>query len=193
MSLQTRGSENGVTYLLVVDYFSRYPEVIQLESLTSQSVIAALKSIFSRYGIPETLVSDNGPQYSSQEFAEFGSQYGFTHCTSSPHFPQGNGHAERMVKTVKQLLKESNDQYLSLLSYRATPLPWCSLSPAELLMGRQIRSDIPQTKEKLTPHWEYLEKFKELNREHKQKQKTNFDRRHQARVLPDIPDDTRSG
>ena len=47
-------------------------------------------------------------------------------------------------------------------------------------MGRQIRSDIPRTKEKLTLHWEYLEKFKELDQEHKQKQKTNFDGRHQA-------------
>ena len=61
----------GATYLLVVDYYSRFPEVIQLKSTTSQSVIDALKAVFARYGIPETLVSDNGPQYSSTEFAEF--------------------------------------------------------------------------------------------------------------------------
>ena len=53
----------GATYLLVVDYYPRFPEVIQLRSTTSQSVINALKAVFTRYGIPETLVSDNGPQY----------------------------------------------------------------------------------------------------------------------------------
>ncbi|MCG8623276.1 MAG: transposase family protein [Proteobacteria bacterium] len=56
-------------YLLVVDYFSMYPEVVKLSSTTSNQVIAALKTIFARHGIPETVRSDNGPQYSSQEFA----------------------------------------------------------------------------------------------------------------------------
>ena len=55
----------GITYLLVVDYFSRYPEVIKLTSTTSKSIITALKSIFSRYGVPQVLMSDNRPQYDS--------------------------------------------------------------------------------------------------------------------------------
>ena len=62
---------DGTTYLLTTDYFSRYPEVIKLTTTTSASIIAALKSIFSRYGIPERVVSDNGLQYSSQEFSDF--------------------------------------------------------------------------------------------------------------------------
>jgi len=129
---------NGATYLLVVDYYSRFPEVVQLRSTTSQSVINALKAIFARYGIPEILLSDNGPQYSSTEFSEFAANYGFVHGTSSPHYPQSNGLAERAVKTVKKLLKESTDQCLALLSYRTTPLPWCGLSPAELSQGMQV-------------------------------------------------------
>ena len=64
-------------YLLVVDYFSRYPQVVKLSSTTSNQVIAALKTIFAHHGIPETVRSDNGPQYSSQEFAMFASSYGF--------------------------------------------------------------------------------------------------------------------
>ena len=66
---------------------------------------------------------------------------------TSPYFLQSNGFAERMVKTVKKLLEHSADPYKSILSYRATSLPWCGLSPAELLMGRRIRTDIPQVKD----------------------------------------------
>ena len=113
------------TYLLVVDYFSRYPKIAKPRRTTSGDVISALHSIFKRHGVPEVMVSDNGPQYSSHEMEEFVSTYGFTHITSSPHYPQSNGLAERPVQTVKQLLKKSQDLHLALLVYRATPFPWC--------------------------------------------------------------------
>ena len=127
---------NKQTYILFVDYYSRYPEVIKLNSTTSTSVINAMKSVFSRHGIPRTVISDNGPQYDSVEMKQFASTYGFNHVTSSPYYPQSNGLAERMVKTIKSPIAETSDISLALLSYRATPLPWCRLSPAELLMGR---------------------------------------------------------
>ena len=82
---------NGTTYLLIVDYFSRYPEVVKLTTTTSSAVIAALKPIFASYGVPETLMSDNGPQYASQEFAKFADLYGFTHITSSPQGRRNRG------------------------------------------------------------------------------------------------------
>ena len=180
---------NKSNYLLVVDYFSRYPEVIQLSSTTSASVISSLKSVFSRHGIPEIVRSDNGPQYSSSEFMSFASSYGFQHLTSSPKFPQSNGQAERSVQTVKALLKKSDDPYTSLLSYRTTPLSWCNLSPAELSMGRRLRSSVPQTDKMLVPQWPYLKEFRALDQKQKQQQKENFDSRHRARDLPPIPDD----
>ena len=80
----------GSTYLIVVDYFSRYPEVQKLASTSSRSVIEVLKTIFSRFGIPEVVVSDNGPQYSSLEFKQFAEGYDFCHTTSSPLFVQSN-------------------------------------------------------------------------------------------------------
>ena len=182
---------NKSNYLLVVDYFSRYPEAIQLTSTTSASVISALKSVFSRHGIPEIVKSDNGPQYSSSEFMSFASSYGFQHLTSSPKFPQSNGQVERSVQTVKNLLK-SNDPYTSLLSYRATPLSWCDLSPAELSMGRRLRTSVPQTDNMLIPPWAYyLKSFRELDRQQREKQKENFDSRHCAKDLPPIPNDTK--
>ena len=153
-------------------------------------VINVLKTMFSRYGIPEELRSDNGPQFSSQEFAEFAKKYQFTYSTSSPRFPASNGQAERAVQTVKNLLKNSSDPFLALLSYRATPIPWCGRSPAELLMGRKIRSTLPMSTDNLTPQWCYLSDFKEADKRYKSKLKRNYDRCHRVRDLPEIPDNT---
>ena len=80
----------GKHYLLIIDYFSRYPEVIKMSATTSMSTIADLKNVFSRHGMLEVVRSDNGPQYSSQEFAAFSKAYSFKHITSSPLFPQSN-------------------------------------------------------------------------------------------------------
>ena len=180
----------GADYLVIVDYFSRYPEVHKLTRTTSQNVINSLKTVFARHGIPETLRTDNGPQFSSQQFAEFAKQYDFTHTTSSPHFPASNGQAERTVQTVKHLLKDADDPPLALLSYRATPFQWCGKSPAELLMGRKIRTSLPQTTTSLIPQWDYLTEFKTANKKFKDQQKKSFDNSHRVRNLPDIPDNT---
>ena len=128
----------GATYLLIVHYYLHYPEIIKLSSTTSDSNLRALRSIFSRLGILEVLISDNGLQYASEVMKDFAKSYGFEHITNSPRCPQGNALAERTVKTVKALLKKYADLYLALLAYRATPFPWCGHSPAELLMGRQL-------------------------------------------------------
>ena len=180
----------GKSYLLVIDYFSRYVEVLQLSQTTSASVISALKSIFARHGIPDTLISDNGPQYSAKEFEDFAKSYDFSHKTSSPYHPQGNGEAERGVKTVKKLLKGSKDPHLALLSYRATPLPWCNQSPAQLLMGRRIRSNLPVSPTLLRPEWPNLQEFCSQDSSYKAKLKKQFDRRHRTRDLPLLDEDT---
>lgn len=181
---------DGKQYIVVVDYFSRYPEVVKLPSTTSGHIIEILKRMFSRHGIPETVVSDNGPQYSSREFSEFSKAYNFLHITSSPHYAQSNGHAERAVKTVKKLLSKAKDPHMALLAYRSTPFSWCGLSPAELLMGRQIRANIPLHKDKLNPDWKYLEPFRKQNKEFKDRQKKDFDRRHRTQPLSTLPDNT---
>ena len=141
----------GTPYIIVVDYFSRYIEIMKLTTTTSASIISALKAIFSRHGIPDILITDNGPQYAAQEFSQFAESYNFTHQTSSPYHPQGNGEAERAVRTVKSLLKDRSDPHLALLSYRTTPLPFCNYSPAQLLMGRCLRSSIPMPTQALAP------------------------------------------
>ena len=177
-------------YLLVVDYYSRYPEVIKLTTTTSTAVVNILKSIFSRHGIPEILRSDNGPQFDSQEMSDFASLYEFQLKTSSPHYPQSNGQAERAIKTVKRLLKKSDDPHMALLIYRSTPLSWCGYSPAELLMGRRLKTNLPLVREQLVPCWPYLSEFRRKDREYKKKQKLNYDSRHRVRSLPSLPDNS---
>ena len=133
----------GRDYLLLIDYHSNYPEVALLPDLTSKSVITHLKSMMTRHGIPRTLVSDNARYYRSAEFKSFSTLYGFQHSTSSPFYPQSNGLAERGVGIVKQMLKkateETSDPYLALLNNRATLFEG-GMSPAELIMGRKLRT-----------------------------------------------------
>ena len=145
------------------DLFELYLEIAKLASTTSAAVITSIKLIFARHGIPDILYSDNGPQYVSREFLTFAGVCRFQHITSSPRYPQSNGQAERTVKTIKMLLKQSKDPYVALLNYRASPLPWCKCSPVELLMGRRLLTCIPRLPEQLQLTWSYLEEFRKLN------------------------------
>ena len=95
----------GATYLLVVDHFSKYIEISKLNNETSHEVILRLKSIFARHGIPLEVFSDNGPQYSSMEFADFAKSYKFVHTTSSPKFPQSNRELSALSKLCYRRLK----------------------------------------------------------------------------------------
>ena len=79
---------------------------------------------------------------------------------------------------------------MGLLSYQTMPLPWCGMSPAELLMGRRIQTDVPQIKDIFIPDWSHLKEFEEKEKEFKQKQKEDYDRRHRVRDLSPILDGT---
>ena len=137
----------STTYLLIADYYSRFPVIRKLQSITASATIAMLKEVFSEYGVPKTVMSDNGPPFSSKEVESFADKYCFDHITSSPRYPQSNGLIERMVQTVKQCMKKCSaveqDPDLAMLVYRATPLTSSIPSPAELLNGRKYRALLP--------------------------------------------------
>ena len=111
--------------LVICDYYSNFIEVERLNNTTTSGVTKALKVQFARYGVPDTVVSDNGPQFGSKEFIVFAKTWGFTHVTSSPHYPQSNGKAENAVKTLKRLFTKCREsgksEYLALLDWRNTP------------------------------------------------------------------------
>ena len=115
---------------------------------------------------------------------------GFVHVTSTVLIIPKQWRAERAVQTAKRLLGRSEDPFLAVLSYHATPMPWCNLSPSELLMGRKLRSTIPQTTTVLIPGWPYLKEFKVKNRGLKEKQKICYDQRHQTRSKTPLEDGT---
>lgn len=86
-------------YVLIVDYYSCFPEVVSLTSTSSIAVIAAVKSLFARFGIQNVVISDNGPQFASRAFAAFSSCYGFQHTTGSTRYTEANGEVERINGT----------------------------------------------------------------------------------------------
>jgi transposase InsO family protein len=181
---------NGAHYALVVDYYSRYPELRKLSSTRAANVITAMKEIFACHGVPCEVLSDNGPQFSCGEFAEFAKQYGFYHSTSSPRYPQGNGLVERCVRSVKDMLKKAQlsggDFHLALLSYRTTPHATTSWSPAQLLMSRQLRTTLPTSSSCLKPIVVPRTVVDADDQCKKEKQARYYNARHGARELPKL-------
>ena len=132
----------------VVDVHSKWPEICIMSSTTSSKTITALRDIFARFGLPKHLVSDNGPQFSSEEFEQFLVENGVNHIRSSLYHPSTNGAAERVVQTVKQALRAGRQDGRSLehslatflLQYRTTPHATTGVSPSSLLLGRHLRT-----------------------------------------------------
>lgn len=145
----------GRHYLVTVDYYSNFCEVDRLCSTYSSDVIKILKQHMSRHGIPDKLVTDNGPQFNCAEFRRFANNFEFEHVTSSPRYPQSNGKAENAVKTVKRIMMKAvesgSDIYLALLDWRNTPSEGIPGSPAQRLFGRRTKTLLPMSQTLLQP------------------------------------------
>jgi hypothetical protein len=138
---------NNSYYLLVCDYYSKFPLVRKLSNIQSSTVIAHLKSMFEEHGIPSKLVTGNDTQYTASTFQEFSNLYGFEHVTTSPYYSQAIGFIERNVQTVKGLLQKCKesvaDPHLAMLCLRTTPIDHHLASPAELLNSRVYQTNLP--------------------------------------------------
>ena len=136
------------SYLLVTDAHSKWPEIIEMNSTTTQKTITELRKLFSAYGLPLQLVSDNGPQFISEDFAQFMKSNGIKHIRCAPYHPASNGAVERLVQTFKNAMKAAKEcgkdlqQALSgfLLTYRTTPHTTTHETPAKLFLNRQLRT-----------------------------------------------------
>ncbi|UYV77528.1 K02A2.6-like, partial [Cordylochernes scorpioides] len=166
----------------------KYPEISLLQNLTAQEVISRLKSIFARHGTPETVRSDNGPQFQKvlgSEFSKFSKEWSFKHITSSPKFPQSNGFIGAIIKNIKQSFKKEEDCYLTLQAYRTMPLE-SGYSPAELLMGRRLRTSVPAIESSLMSRYLDSEALQEREKRRVINQKRLYDKRHDVHSLPPL-------
>ena len=138
----------GHTYLVNVDASSKWLDAHIMSSMSSQKTIETLRSVFATHGLPQMLVTDNGPAFTSNEFREFTQKNGIKHVTSAPYHPSSNGQAEWAVQMVKQGLKrtpgKSVQERLSkfLFKYHLTPHSTTGTAPCELLMKRKLRSSL---------------------------------------------------
>ena len=142
---------SGESFLVIIDLFSRFPEVHILKRTTSNAIIPYVRQAFARYGIPEEVLSDNGTQFVSTEFEQFLHSYGVRHRKSIPCWPQANGEVERfnrtMMKVVRAAHVEGRDRVEALdewlMAYRHTKHPATGVSPAVALSSRCYCDGIP--------------------------------------------------
>ena len=134
-------------YLITVDYFSNFIEVDYLPDTLSRTVVTKMKLQFARYGIPDILISDGGPQYTSSEFKLFSKQWSFEHHVTSPANSKANGAAEAAVKIVKRMMRkcklQHEDPYLGLLNIRNTVNEGWRSSPSQRMFGRATKTLLP--------------------------------------------------
>ena len=141
-------SIHGTDVFVLVDAHSKWPEVVPMSSTTSAQTITVLRNVFSCYGIPQQLVSDNGPQFTSAEFASFCRANGIKHIRTAPYHPASNGLAERFVQSFKMAMRKAEKDGLPfsqrlatfLLTYRTTPHATTNVAPCVLFLGRTVRT-----------------------------------------------------
>ena len=142
---------SGEYLFVVVDYYSRYFEVAIMKSVTSRKIIDTLEIMFSTHGIPNSLKTDNRPQFVSDEIEKYFQDNDIEHRTSTPLWPQANGEVERQNRSLLKVMRiaqaEKKDWRRELLkflmAYRSTPHNTTKESPAKLLYGREIRTKLP--------------------------------------------------
>jgi len=138
-----------------VDHYSDFWEIDQLDDTTSKAIVDKLMVLFSRYGIPDTFISDNGPQFTGLPMISFAKEWSFRHVTSSPRYPRSNGKAESAVKIAKSILTkckaDGSNVWLAILNWRNTPTESVGSSPSQRLMSRRTRTCLPTASKTLRP------------------------------------------
>ncbi|XP_039453069.1 uncharacterized protein K02A2.6-like [Culex pipiens pallens] len=173
------GPVDGYYYFVIVDAYSKWPEIFRTRAITATATLDMLRETCSRYGNPDVLVSDNGTQFTSGQFEEFCRANGVTHLRTAPYHPQSNGQAERFVDSLKRGLKKLSEgegsptlEHLQtfLSVYRSTPnrnTPNMT-SPAEAFLGRPVRTTLDLLKKPVpaTPVAVNHKQNEQFNRRH---------------------------
>lgn len=181
---------NNIYLLVIIDYYSRFKEVIPMEKITSKDTIEQLRKLFSLLGLPRTITADNGRQFVSHEFKCFCKEHGIILYTTPPYWPQANGLVERQNNSILKRLRISantpgSDWQKDLQSYllidRNTPHPATGVSPAQLLFGRATRIKIPSISEQIIQYPDHSE-VRDKDTSFKSKTKEYADKRRRAKT-----------
>ncbi|XP_048579360.1 uncharacterized protein K02A2.6 [Nematostella vectensis] len=139
------GPVDGIHFLVVVDAYSKWLEIVPMRTTTAPATIKVLHDLFARFGLPIHVVSDNGSQFTSEAFDKFMKQNGVKHTTTAPYHPKSNGQAERFVQTFKLAYEAGQgppSQIIAdfLLKQRNTSNATTQQTPAKLMLGRNLRT-----------------------------------------------------
>ena len=138
-----------------MDYYSRYIEIVRVESVTSYYVIGKVKTCLRVGASQKCLLVIMEVRFASESFKNFALQYRFRHIYTCPHFPLPNGEVESAVKIAKRILRQP-DLFLALMAYRSSPVTATCMSPSEPIMGRKMRTTVPICSEKLKPKFNQI-------------------------------------
>lgn len=170
-------SYGGKIFLVMMDAYSNWLEVIKIQDKSSTSVISACKEVFSRFGSPDIMIADNVP-YNSAQMKDFAREWNFEIVTRSPNYAQSNGLAEKAVGMAKEVMRktdnENKDFRMALLELRNMPVKHLGYSPSQLMFQRICKTTIPVSKELLKPSLNEDVQNRLLARQ--QIQKRNFDK-----------------
>jgi hypothetical protein len=134
-------------FLVVVDSHSKWTEVRMMNTVTAEKTICCIRELFVTHGLPDTIVSDNGPTFTSAEFKKFLKDNGVRQVLVAPYHPASNGLAERAVQSFKEAMKKMSNGYtlhqkmcMYLINQHVTPHATTGVAPAELLMRRSLKT-----------------------------------------------------
>ena len=168
----------GHMWLIIIDAHSKWLEIFQMSSTTSTATVQCLQDVFARFGLPERVITDNAPNFVSSEFSQFMKSNGIKQTTSAPYHPASNGLAEQAVKIfnngMKKMTEGSLRQKLArlLFTYRLTPQSTIGVSPAELLLGRKLRSVLDLLNPNVTERVESAQQAQKFSHDKRAQSKT---------------------
>ena len=179
---------SGELLLVVIDEFSRFPEVEIVTTTSAKAVIPKLDNIFCRQGVPVVIKSDNGPPFNSSEFEQFASYLGFEHRKVTPYWPKANGEVERFMRTIGKAIRTAHIEkknwkqalYQFLRQYRATPHSTTNVSPSEALNNRKLKIPLPSIPK--TQQQETQDPMRKRDQEKKEKMKKYSDHRQHSKT-----------
>ncbi|XP_055634193.1 uncharacterized protein K02A2.6-like [Toxorhynchites rutilus septentrionalis] len=184
------------TFLVLVDYYSRFLSVTEMKSTNARKTIEVLESVFKEHTYPETDRTDNGPPFASEEFSNYCLSKNIRLVRSIPYWPQMNGLVERqnqgilrtlrIARTMKEDRGKAVEEYV--YSYNTTPHSVTGKSPMELLTGRPVKDLLPSLRTE--PYWNRDEETRDKDIIRKMQGKLYADKRRHARTSEIVVGDT---